>query len=306
LLPIHQPAIGFVPLKTREAGAETSARFSPGDRIFHYCSPAPVCGVPGLSAWAGTLRPGEDLREQAERLFRALAPDLPIRYGRGTVAGSDGFMTADQQAFFDVLAALPRDRAVRLLAALGVSGLIGARPLEVEGLRPFVSDPSGALPSIYALPGHAPRAYLAERVVHAGDARSALARMAADDFRSGRDAVIVSDAREIDDPASGSIAKASLGPQSASIRVAMSKSGLLVLGDTWFPGWEATVDGAPAEIIRANGIQRGIELTAGEHSVEIAYRPRSFLWGLRITLLGLALSLAAAATRLFLTRRMER
>lgn len=70
--------------------------------------------------------------------------------------------------------------------------------------------------------------------------------------------------------------------------------GLLVLADPWFPGWVATVDGAEAEIYRADFLFRGVALPPGRHSVVFAFRPRS----LRI---GRALSLATAAGVVALT-----
>jgi hypothetical protein len=47
---------------------------------------------------------------------------------------------------------------------------------------------------------------------------------------------------------------------------------LLVVNDMNAPGWTATVDGAPAPILAANWLARGVWLPAGEHVVELRYR----------------------------------
>ena len=51
---------------------------------------------------------------------------------------------------------------------------------------------------------------------------------------------------------------------------------ILVDARTWYPGWEARVDGNPTPVIRANLAFRGIELGAGQHSIVLRYRPT---WG---------------------------
>ena len=49
--------------------------------------------------------------------------------------------------------------------------------------------------------------------------------------------------------------------------------GLLVVSELYLAGWQATVDGAPAELVPADGVLRGVYLPAGEHRVEMVYRP---------------------------------
>ena len=62
--------------------------------------------------------------------------------------------------------------------------------------------------------------------------------------------------------------------------------------DQDYPGWEATVDGIPTPILRANYAFRAVRVPAGISVVEFRYRPRSVWLGAAITL-G---SLAAVAT----------
>jgi len=55
--------------------------------------------------------------------------------------------------------------------------------------------------------------------------------------------------------------------------------GFLVLNDAYYPGWEAFVDGAPAELLRANYLFRAVALAPGAHLVEFRYRPQSLKAG---------------------------
>jgi hypothetical protein len=76
-------------------------------------------------------------------------------------------------------------------------------------------------------------------------------------------------------------------PSRVVVEATATRSALLVLRDSYAPDWRAEVDGVPAPIVRANGIQRGVFLTAGRHTVGFAYRPRDLFSGL--TLSGAAL-----------------
>jgi len=60
--------------------------------------------------------------------------------------------------------------------------------------------------------------------------------------------------------------------------------GLLVVNQSWAPGWTATVDGQPAPILRTNFLARGVALPAGQHEVRFVYVPASFTVGLVLTI----------------------
>jgi hypothetical protein len=57
----------------------------------------------------------------------------------------------------------------------------------------------------------------------------------------------------------------------------------LVLGDVYYPGWEARLDGRPVPVYRADYALRGVVVPPGEHTVEFVFRPRSFYAGASIS-----------------------
>jgi uncharacterized membrane protein YfhO len=70
------------------------------------------------------------------------------------------------------------------------------------------------------------------------------------------------------------------------------KPAILVLNDSFHPGWQATVDGKPVEILRANGFVRGVPVETGTHEVEFVYRPAGLRRGLPLSVLGLAIAVS--------------
>ena len=83
------------------------------------------------------------------------------------------------------------------------------------------------------------------------------------------------------------------------IEAATGGSGLLVLGDVYYPAWRAYVDGEPAPIYRADGLFRAVALPAGRHTVEFRYESRTLRAGTAISLVTsstlVALGVAAGA-----------
>jgi hypothetical protein len=73
-------------------------------------------------------------------------------------------------------------------------------------------------------------------------------------------------------------------PQRIEIAVSAAGDGYLVLLDTYYPGWQARVDGQSTPIYRANYLARAVFVPAGEHQVIFDYRPRSFQLGLGLAL----------------------
>lgn len=53
----------------------------------------------------------------------------------------------------------------------------------------------------------------------------------------------------------------------------MHRDGFLVLNDLWHPWWTALVDGAPSEMLKANGLFRAVRLGRGTHTVTFRFEP---------------------------------
>ncbi|MDX2288177.1 MAG: YfhO family protein [Hyphomicrobiaceae bacterium] len=60
------------------------------------------------------------------------------------------------------------------------------------------------------------------------------------------------------------------------VDVNASTAGVLVLHDTFYPGWTARVDGLPTPILRADTLFRGVEIPAGTHRVVMTFEPLNF------------------------------
>jgi hypothetical protein len=80
-------------------------------------------------------------------------------------------------------------------------------------------------------------------------------------------------------------------PEDVRIDVTTSCPAHLVLADSWFPGWTATIDGIPTTILRADYAFRAVAVPAGRHEVRFVYAPRSVAIGLALSLVGLVVTL---------------
>ncbi|MGQ9604587.1 MAG: YfhO family protein [Thermogutta sp.] len=89
-------------------------------------------------------------------------------------------------------------------------------------------------------------------------------------------------------------------PGRMAIAVRTSGPVLLVVSEAYHSGWQAAVDGRATEVLRVNGDFMGCLLPAGGHRVVWTFRPRSLIWGRRVSLCALTLlaaALLAAARR---------
>jgi hypothetical protein len=68
-----------------------------------------------------------------------------------------------------------------------------------------------------------------------------------------------------------------------------SAPGLLVVGESFNPGWQASVDGGDRPILRANDLFMAVELPAGAHRVLLRYEPATGRVGLAVSAVALAI-----------------
>lgn len=81
--------------------------------------------------------------------------------------------------------------------------------------------------------------------------------------------------------------------QHVTARASMNCPGYVVFAEPYLPGWEARVDGEPAQMFRAYTALRAIRVPAGEHTIETLYRPKTVYAGAALSLLGFLACLAA-------------
>lgn len=91
-----------------------------------------------------------------------------------------------------------------------------------------------------------------------------------------------------------------LGTNSLTGEITVSEPKVLVIQIPYSEGWSATVDGQPAELLRANTAFLGLELEPGSHTIELRYRTPGLAAGVFITIAGV---LAFAGVAVFYRRR---
>ena len=79
-------------------------------------------------------------------------------------------------------------------------------------------------------------------------------------------------------------------PQRVELQVELDSPGVVVLADTYYPGWQLDVaplsspeELQPAAILRTNRMMRGAWLMPGRWRLVYQYRPASFVWGLSLS-----------------------
>jgi len=77
-------------------------------------------------------------------------------------------------------------------------------------------------------------------------------------------------------------------PNSVTLRAQLTRPAYVVLLDRYDPNWQASLDGHPAAVLRANQIFRAVYAGAGLHEIRFDYRQRGFHLGVIISLLTLA------------------
>ncbi len=176
---------------------------------------------------------------------------------------------------------------------LGVTLMLRGHSEELEGIVPL---PAPELAPLWAatIPGASPRVELRASARVSDDTETALSH---ETLAQARQEVLLD--KEPPPPslpgepyAGVDLARivADRGEQ-VDIETASTGERYLVLADLYYRGWTATVDGQAAPIRVAYGMVRAVRLGPGRHRVLFEYAPRSFLLGLRITLLS-ALALA--------------
>lgn len=215
-------------------------------------------------------------------LFRVERNEQDIPYNFGDWHGIDeyrGYAGVTSNVF--VMSGEPHAGAL-----LGVKYLLSHEPHDSE-TEPMFRGQSGV--NIYRKPEAFPRAWTvhsADPVANEEEARRhmnvPLEQLGTRTFLigqapslnvcSGKDAVQITESRKMQ----------------FFVEADMACKGMVIVGNTFYPGWRAEVDGHSAKVYEAYHFLQGIVVPAGHHRVRVWYRPVTFYWGVAMAALALA------------------
>ena len=134
-----------------------------------------------------------------------------------------------------------------------------------------------------------PRAFLAGTCRSVPDRDAAIRHLRSEAFSPRDEAVVVGPCPpglETGPPGRASLTRSD--PTAVEVEVAAARRSLLVLSDQHYPGWRATLDGAPVDLVRVDLALRGVVVPAGRHTVRFLFVPARAGLGAGVALLGLA------------------
>ena len=141
-----------------------------------------------------------------------------------------------------------------------------------------------------------PRAYWVPDWRWLEEGQAAVDLMRAPDFDVRSTAVLIAQGAQRPQPEqgeavypSGAIEITQYLPEKVVMTATTPQDGMLILTDTYYPGWGAAIDGQPTPVYEANQLFRALYLPAGTHEIVYTFEPRSFQAGLLVSLAGLAI-----------------
>ncbi|MDM8005338.1 MAG: YfhO family protein [Phycisphaerae bacterium] len=231
-----------------------------------------------------------------------LHPNLPMIYGLQDTGGYDSIILAEYARYVD---AIEPQRALWYNQIVGFEdpASLDSPLLSLLNIRYLLVDSSDEIDhsdwelvfsegvQIYRNKRESARAFMVHQVESVTSFDEAIERLVSE--HPGPARTVVENApdsltRPVAIPANSEGVKITRHAHTAvELTSSSSVSGLVVLCDMIYPGWRAYVDGRPADILRVNGIFRGVAVPAGQHSVAFRFEPASLRNGLILLCLGL-------------------
>ncbi len=170
---------------------------------------------------------------------------------------------------------------------LGSNYSIGRKPVH-ERQVPVFSGTDGM--NVYFTPEAFPRSWVVHRVAALKSEQEKKARLEAGAEALRAEAFVAGAAPAVDScsaPDQVDLLERQSGR--VTLQANLACRGMVVLGETYFPGWTARVDGQRVKIFEVYGALRGVVAPAGRHRIVFTYFPRSVIIGIALSTTGFLL-----------------
>lgn len=228
---------------------------------------------------------GQPTFEQAVALsYQNLLPNVGTLYGMDYFQEIDALGRRGYSDFLRVANGLPFEQQIKLLSTFNVKHVVSFRELPEKYISLVRRFPE-YLSWLYEIKTVVPRAYMVTKLSVEKESAKIFQRLSATEFDPLREVVL--DANVLLAPMVATWAKVDIQRyENSAVTMATVSNGesILVLADSFYPGWKAYVDGTQTAIFRANYFYRAVRLPGGKHQVEFRYEPTSFKIGAIISL----------------------
>lgn len=149
--------------------------------------------------------------------------------------------------------------------------------------------------NVYEWDGALPRTFIVHEAVELADRRHAAGALAALGERTADETFLPGPVPELErcaGPEEARIVESS--ENRVVVEARLGCRGMVILSDTWFPGWRAWVDGRRTRIHEAYAVVRGVVVDGGAHRIEFRSLPGTVLAGAALSALGAAVAAACA------------
>jgi len=148
-------------------------------------------------------------------------------------------------------------------------------------------DAKGSSTKVLRLAFEPRRAFLVHQTQRVASEAELYAALRAPEFDPWQTALLAEAVETGSDASADEVRIESDAPGQLHLRVMTNAPAVLLISETYFPGWQAWVDGQPLTPLRADGVLLAVPLAAGTHAVELVYRPLPVLLGGVISILAL-------------------
>lgn len=188
--------------------------------------------------------------------------------------------------------------ATRLMAIFPVSHIMTYVPLDAPQFTPDETiSQNGITLRHYTNPDALPRAYFVHEATVAATLSQAVSLLNDDNFIPGQTVLLEQHAVNTTPAISQFIRRDTTREVSLSdtivwqedshdsflLNTLTSAPSLLVVTDTFYPGWRAFIDNREVTILAANLSQRAIAVPEGAHTIRFRYEPKSVIRGMLVT-----------------------
>jgi len=153
-------------------------------------------------------------------------------------------------------------------------------------VKPVFSSQEGL--TVYENTQVLPRAWFVDKAIHVPSSDSTLSRMAREDFDPAHIAYIEEPITGISAPDSAWVKETKSEMHTLEYELYTDKDALMVSSEVYYPaGWKAHLDGKEIPIYVANHALRCFKIPAGNHRLELVFKPTSYSKSITLSLIGI-------------------